>query len=229
MWAGYHRHQTKLENELMGLAVEVGRLADLLVNDDPEGAEWLRTSFAHANALLAASGLPAHVEPEIPIPESSRCQIEGYPYSFLRYLRRIYAHVSRDPGWTPREVPEGEDPTDDPVLEDESAEMESHLRCHSDAEGFYFPIDFEEVIFDDGNNLPGGMLGSTQRLMGELVTLAPCLGINLRDGALDDSEAERVNEQTEAEGPFWIEKIVWLSLFEAARLSLKYKSAICFT
>jgi hypothetical protein len=28
--------------------------------------------------------------------------------------------------------------------------------------------------------------------------------------------------------PFWIEKLVWLSLFEAARLSVEYKTAIWF-
>jgi hypothetical protein len=28
--------------------------------------------------------------------------------------------------------------------------------------------------------------------------------------------------------PLWIEEMVWLSLFEAARLSVEYKTAICF-
>jgi hypothetical protein len=106
--------------------------------------------------------------------------------------------------------------------------MRSHLLCHSDAEGFYFPIDFDDVIFDEDGSLPGGMLGSTQRLMQELITLAPYLGIKLQNGELSDSAAARLNEGSEAAGPLWIEKCVWLSIFEAARLSLKHKAAIWF-
>lgn len=37
-----------------------------------------------------------------------------------------------------------------------------------------------------------------------------------------------MNREAQKRAPFWIEKIVWLSLFEAARLSLKYKSVISF-
>jgi hypothetical protein len=47
----------------MGLAVEVGMLADLLDNDE-EGAEWLRESLANANAVLTELSLPTHSEPE---------------------------------------------------------------------------------------------------------------------------------------------------------------------
>lgn len=213
----------------MGLGVSVGMLADLLEND-PEGAEWLREGLQSANALLAANKLPMHVEPETPFSERSRCECDSYPYSCLHYLRRIYAHVLRDPHWEPEPVGEDESPADDPVVEQETNQMRSHLLCHSDAEGFYLPIDFEGVIFDDEGTLPGGMLGSTQRLMEELVVVAPYLEIDLLDGELSDAEAARLNEEAEAEeDPFYIEKFVWLSLFEAARLSLKHKAAICFT
>ncbi len=211
----------------MGLAVTVGMLSDLLEHD-LEGAEWLQEAIRSANSLLAAHKLPAHVEPNTPIRDASRCSLDSYPYSFLHYLRRIYAHVARDPNWQPQPVKDDEDPAEDPVVEEETMQMQSHLLCHSDAEGFYFPVDFEDVIFDEGGSLPGGMLGSTQRLMQELITLAPYLGIKLQDGVLSDSEAARLNEESDAEGPFWIEVCVWLSLFEAARLSLKHKAAICF-
>jgi hypothetical protein len=126
--------------------------------------------------------------------------------------------VSRDPNWQPQPVKDDEDPAEDPVVEEETMRMQSHLLCHADAEGFYVPIDFKDVIFDEDGSLPRRMLGSTQQLMQELITLAPYLGIKLRNGALADSEAARLNEEPEAEGPFWIEKCVWLSLFEAARL-----------
>ena len=81
----------------MGLAVTVGMLSDLLEHD-LEGAEWLQEAIRSANSLLATHKLPAHVEPNTPIQDASRCSLDSYPYSFLHYLRRIYAHVARDPG-----------------------------------------------------------------------------------------------------------------------------------
>jgi hypothetical protein len=64
--------------------------------------------------------------------------------------------------------------------------------------------------------------------MAELVTVAPTLRIELSNGELSNTEAKRLNREAEKQASFWMEKMVWLSLFEAARLSLKYKSAICF-
>lgn len=211
----------------MGLAITVGVLSDLLEND-PEGAEWMEEDLAAANALLAANKLPVHVEPRDPLPEASRCSCNSFGYSSLHYLRRSYAHLAKDPTWRASELAEGADPTKDPVLGEVTSEMQSHLVCHSDAEGFYLPIDFVQVLVDEEGELPGGMLGSTQRLMAELVTVAPALGIELKNGELSNAEAKRLNREAEKQASFWMEKMVWLSLFEAARISLKYKSAICF-
>jgi hypothetical protein len=162
-------------------------------------------------------------------PEASRCSQNSHSYSSLHYLRRIYAHVAKDPTWRATELAEGEDPVEDPVLDEVMNWMDSHLLCHSDAEGFYVPIDFEDVIVDnEDRELPGGLLGSTQRLMAELVTVAPTLGIELKNGELSDAEAKRLNREAHKRASFWVEKIVWLSLFEAARISLKYKSVISF-
>jgi hypothetical protein len=47
-------------------------------------------------------------------------------------------------------------------------------------------------------------------------------------GQLSDSEAEKINAAVEAEAPLWVEKAVWISLFEAARLSIQYGTAVCF-
>lgn len=212
----------------MGLSVTVGMLSDLM-EEDPEGAEWMNETFQTINKLLKMHGLPAHVEPITSITEQSRCAIDGFPYSFLHYLRRIYAYATLDPAWKPEVIADDANPAEDPVVEELTMRAQSHLLCHSDAEGFYLPIDFDEIIFDQDQTLPGAMLGSTYRLMDELVMLAPYLGIQLNNGELADSEAIRLNNDIESNAPFWIEKCVWLSLFEAARLSLKYKSAICFT
>ncbi len=212
----------------MGLAVSVGILADLRVNDE-DGFEIYRKSFKRLNKVLKANDLPAHDEPEELPDLDNRAGLVSYPYSFLHHLRRFAAHASTKPNWKPKPFPASADPAEDPLVIDESAMLSSHLLCHSDCEGFYVPIDFPEPIFAVENEIPGGMLGSTHGLMRELIAVAPYLSISLSGDELLDSEARRINESVEAEGPFWIEKAVWLSLYEAARLSIEYRTVICFT
>lgn len=213
----------------MGLAISLGVLSEILEDDDPEGAEWFETSLAAANALLVQAGLPAHVEPRsLELPEG-RASIDGFPYSFIHYVRRVYAHRCADPTWMASPLSEDEDPTDDPVLEAEGDMLRSHLLCHSDAEGFYLPVDFVDVFFaGEDSGLPGGMLGSSFRLLDELVVAAPALGIQLNAGQLSDEEAERIDELACADEGLSREYCSWLSLYEAARLSIAYKTAIVF-
>lgn len=45
---------------------------------------------------------------------------------------------------------------------------------------------------------------------------------------LSNAGAESINREVEAHAPLWIEKAVWISLFEAARLSIEHQAAICF-
>lgn len=209
----------------MGLAVEVGVQSYFMENDE-DGAKSMRQSLKKVNAVLAKKGLPEHVEPERLPKLESRAACNSFPYSFLHYLRRFYAHASANPRWKPKPFPMTQDPAEDPVVEDAMLMFESHLLCHSDCEGYYFPIDFDEPVFE--KQIPGGMLGSSQGLKRELVITAPFLGIRIKDGALSDAEANRVNERAKTEEGFWIEQLVWLSLFEAARLSIEHKTAICF-
>ena len=211
----------------MGLSVQIGVLADLLEND-PEGAEWLREGFAAANKILADHGLPPHSEPASMPPLRDRCSLSGYPYSYLHYLRRAYAHRKANPSWVAEPLPSGAKPTDDRVLRAEYQKQASHLLTHSDAEGFYLPIDFKDVLFDRREGVPGEMIGSSFRLMEELIFVAPALGITLQGPKLPDQQAEEINRLLGAQEGHHIEKIVWLSLFEAARLSVEHKSAIVF-
>jgi hypothetical protein len=211
----------------MGLAVSVGALADLKEND-PEGAEWLSESLEAMNNLLRKHGLPTHVEPETLPRLNDRAGLGSYPYSFLHYLRRFAAHAA-NPDWQPQPFPDDVRPADDSVVDQASCMFDSHLLCHSDCEGFYVPIPFDAPLFaEDGEKVPGGMLGSSQGLMKELVSVAPKLGIGLWEGLLPDSEAARINRVIEAEGVFWIEQAVWLSLYEAARLSIEHGTVISF-
>ena len=213
----------------MGLAIEVGALA-FLVREDPEGAQWFRDDMEKINEVLAEEGQSPHVEPEV-LPEiRSRADLGSFPYSFIHHLRRFYARIMVEPGWTPAPVSRGEDPTDDPALEEETSMMTSHLLCHSDAEGYYIPVDFAEPIFDETEQgrIPGEVLGSSVRLMEELVVIAPSLGITLGGGTLSDEEARRINKVGSSEEGLYLENIVWITLFEAARLSIAHRTAINF-
>jgi hypothetical protein len=212
----------------MGLAVCIGALADLLEND-PEGADWLRKDFEVVNRVLADHGLPAHVEPEIPPTLDDRSGLGSFPYSWLHYLRRAVAFARQAPGeFCP--VKEGDNPADDERIDRElSVYLASHFICHSDCEGFYVPIDFPEPLYDDDRDeLVGGVLGSSQRAMQELIQAAPLLSIPLPNGQLSDEVASAIAEEREGASPYWIERQVWLSMFEAFRLSIKTKCAVMF-
>ncbi|EMJ95796.1 hypothetical protein [Leptospira alstonii] len=211
----------------MGLAVVVGILSEDWY--DPETLDSFRKEFEKVNRLLADNDLPLHKEPErLPVLEN-RCELDSYPYSYLHYLRRAYAYRVNDPTWMAEPILDSEDPAFDPVVEEETDKFESHLLCHSDAEGFYIPIDFHPVLFEEEKDqILGGMLGSSQGLLEELIFVAPALGIQLKDGELSQSEVDAINSGLGTEEGVWIERTVWLSLFEAARLSIKHGTAICF-
>lgn len=211
----------------MSLAIEVGLLADLLEND-PEGAEMHSESLKVLNEFLEERGLPLHQEPEVKQNFDNRCSCKSFPYLFLHYLRRFYAMVVTYHDWEPEPLGENEDPSEDLVVEEESLMFESHLLCHSDCEGFYLPIDFDEIICDEDARIEGGMLCSSYRLYDELLIIAPKLGIQLLNSSLLDEEVERINKRIGSQDGFWRELCVWLALFEAARISIEHGVALCF-
>lgn len=210
----------------MGLAVCVGALADLLAND-PEGAEWIESDIKAINECLAKDGVDAHVEPRTLPQLESRDQTGSFPYSWTHYLRRIVAHAMADPSWNATPVAEDEDPTSDAAVLDATINLSGHFVCHSDSEGYYVPKDFQEVIFGDEKMTGGGIIGSSYRVMEEMQLAAKALGINLVNGELSDEGAAAINDVDEND-PFMIEKIVWLSFYEAARLSIKHNTMIVF-
>jgi hypothetical protein len=210
----------------MGLAIGVGHFSDLQKND-AEGAAWFRESLEGLNTVLQEHQLPAHQESMHPSQAESRAACDSFPYSFLHYLRRVYAHAKRDPAWRAEPLEVGQDPTEDEVLDEEMFMFESHLLNHSDAEGYYVPQDFEDVIYDD--NVPGGMTGSSQHLLRELIQAAPALNITLENGELSDAEAERINKVGESDVGLYRENTVWITLFETARLSIRYNTLIVFS
>jgi len=224
----------------MGLSISVGILADLR-ESDPEGAELVRRDFDIINEILRQHGLPKHEEPTSLPMLRDRSGVTGFPYSFLHYLRRFYARwldqreqpfVRRlyakwigQPVQMPPPVVEGEKPAHDLVLE-KIASPRHHLLWHSDCEGYYVPIEFPRVL--ESQRIDGGGLGSSVRLLKELILIAAPLGIVLRDRQLSDADASVIAEEAEKGGPYWIERLAWLTLFEAARLSIEHRAAIHF-
>ena len=213
----------------MGLGLSTDFLADMLEND-AEGAGWIRKQVEVINSFLVENGLPAHSEPEKRGTSRPRAHCSGFPCSFLHYLRRAFAHVRERPGVPLEPVVEGADPAADPIVDDAMTMMDSHLLCHSDCEGFYVPVEFDDVIFDtQDRGLPGFMLGSSQRLLAELVEVAPAIGVALGNGTLSDRVAAQLAEEEDETAPFWRERLVWLALYENARISIANKSLLVFS
>jgi len=207
----------------MGLTASIGLLDSMRGN--PDALASFRTRFTAVNDVLRAAGLPEHEEPaELP-PHVYRSELDSIGWDWLHCLRRLHALVLQ--GIEPTPPPEDYPPRElDPVLDLElSVHQRSHLIVHSDAQGWYVPIDFRDVLYGD---VPGRILGSSPRLLAELRTLAAPLDIPLGpDGSLDDAAAARLNAVTDSD-PWWREKFAWLHLFEAARLSVELSTAVLY-
>jgi hypothetical protein len=198
----------------MGLGIEVGYLQDMLGND-AEGAEWFRSALKTLNEVLSSEGLGAHDEPE-----SLPCGVisSGFPYSFLHYLRRAYACLAQDLPIRTGELTVA----DESLAADEASMLSSHLLVHSDAEGYYVPIDFADPVFHD--DLPGCMLGSSQRLLAELLELAEPLGMTTPPS----NEAVASWASLGDDDPLFHERFVWAALYRAAQASVEHKALIVF-
>ena len=229
----------------MGLALSVGLLSDLREND-ADGYRVVTEYFEAVNKLLSASSLPPHSEPLDVEPWGA----DMYGYSGLHYLRRLAAYVDSGPGLPP--------PGDGNSLNDIrlKAYFEAvvgsapagwlkrlsgrprfkrafdHLILHSDAEGFYLPQDFPQVLFaPEGANIPGGMLGSTQRLLAECDRLARLLEIP--EGLTKDSEElwEAADSQGKGDSVwqrYGVESFTCVALQAACRRSLATRAAVAF-
>jgi hypothetical protein len=218
----------------VGLDVSVGVFT--LFEEDDEYRSELVAQFKAINDRLALNNLPLHMEPQTPATNFT-CQMWGY--SGLHTLRRIAAHLQKADSVPP---PLGKDDSEDPVMKAYYDNFESltlgpkptfeHLIGHSDAEGFYVPVDFEHVLFDeDGSKLWGDMLGSTYRLREECKLIATRLEMPIGI----DVESDELWEAAEAKsspGPLWkqygIETFCCLRLLKACEISLQEKAVILF-
>jgi hypothetical protein len=149
------------------------------------------------------------------------------PYVWLHHLRRAVAYARQAPQeFAP--LAEQAHPMQDARLREEVyVIMKSHLICHSDASGFYVPVEFRgEPLYDP--HLEGLRLGSSQTALAELTQTAPLLGIDLIDGGPTKTSIDSIREEGERKHPLWIERKVWLSLYEKFRLSVEHGTAVVF-
>ncbi|WP_433216831.1 hypothetical protein [Microtetraspora malaysiensis] len=207
-----------------------------LVGLDDEGVAEFRSSLDGLSAALADEGIVWR-EPDGPPGVEMRPHTGGFPYSWLHYLRRVFALVDNDQPVTPARSADDVD-RDRRWVDSSSVLFDSHLLCHSDCAGYYVPVDFEDVVFlpESSGVYGGGMVGSSVRLLRELCRCAPALGIRLdpsasaagadTGGVLSDAEAARLF--TLPPEDFAIETMVWLTLFEACRVSVASGHAIVF-
>lgn len=214
----------------MGLSISVGVLASNCA--DKEACAYLRRGFKEVNRLLKSNKLPLHKEPSnLPRLDYRKRSVIGQPYSNLHHLRRAVAYAIR--GYTKLPDFGDADPCEDDMYDRVLSCFESHIICHSDCEGFYVPVDFAEPLYDDLKDsdprcIVGGILGSSQGAMRELVKVAPLLGIRLKAGNVSDREFARLDTLSHGDSSEATAVHVWLNFFEAARLSIARATAIVF-
>jgi hypothetical protein len=212
----------------MSLAISVGLSCG--PGDDPDAVAYHRKSLRQINRLLALHGLPPHKEPESLTSLPYRGQPISFPYAWTAYLLRAVAYARQAPDqFSP--VRDGEDPAEDRRLDAELYTFaESHVICHSHTEGYYVPIDFTDFLCENGEGgLPGRILGSSLQALQEIVRTAPLLGIRLNGRDLSDQEAMVIAQEPDGSHSCWIERKVWLSMFEAFRLSVEHKCTVVFS
>lgn len=227
----------------MGLDVVVGVFGEF---DEVECEEFAE-DFTVVRRELAVAGLPDWAEPELC--EDDVVVYDTYGPAGLHHLRRVAAHLAASGAVPP---PTGKDPAHDPVLQaahasgpghvvvvrggtaDETGPASAeptfdHLIQHSDVEGYYVPVDFDAVLHSE--DVLGGYLGSSQRLLEECLRVAEALELPIDlDPEADEVRAAARGEVEDPAG--WqrhgIASYTCLQLIGAAWHSIKTGAAITF-
>ena len=224
----------------MGLALCVGVPSEIR-ESDPEYVAYFEGQVETINGVLESFGLPPHGEPfDLEDARTFECEMIGY--SGLHYLRRLAAHLALGKGLPP---PGDDGAASDPVLHDyykifdasfargEASGMPfQHLIVHGDAEGYYLPVEFEDVIIPDPSlEIAGGMLGSSHALLRECRELGRALelpeGLSLEDEALGDAVEAQGEGETKWER-YGVETYTCLALIEACEASVETGAAVVF-
>jgi hypothetical protein len=224
----------------LGLALCVGVPSEIR-ESDPEYVAYFEQQVDAINAVLEFFDLPPHREPfEVEDDRTFECEMIGF--SGLHYLRRVAAHLALGKELPP---PGDDDAAGDPVLKDyyrifdasfargEAAGIRfQHLIVHGDAEGYYLPVEFEDVIIPDPSlEIAGGMLGSSHALLRECRELARALEIPEDLSLEDEALAEAAENQGEGEAKwerYGVESYTCVALMKACEASVETGAAVVF-
>jgi hypothetical protein len=224
----------------LGLALCVGVPSEIR-ESDPEYVAYFEEQVEAINGVLESFGLPPHHEPfDVEDERTFECEMLGY--SGLHYLRRLAAHLALGKGLPP---PGDDGAARDPVLSDYYKIFDAsfargqatgmpfqHLIVHGDAEGYYLPVEFDDVIVPDASlEIAGGMLGSSHALLRECRELARALELP-EDLSLDDEALfDAVESQGEGEAKwerYGVESYTCLALMKACEASVETGAAVVF-
>ena len=234
----------------MGLTLAVGLYAKNLAEDE-DSAEYLDEPFVQLNEVLVENGMAPHSEPRA-IPNGEYFEAEMWGYGGVHALRRLAAYISIK-GELPKPMEYGAW-NDDPVYLRFNQSHEQYIENstktgflsslrkklprpsyqHSDAEGFYVPQTFDEVIVDWSDPQRPGlgmMIGSSAKLLEECEALAKLLKLPSDFDPDSDEFLELVGSPPEFGEPWQIlavEAHTVANLTNAARASLKLGSTIQF-
>lgn len=232
----------------MALRICVG-LPPEVREGEPEYLEYFDGQVEAVNGVLDSFGLPEYQEP-FDIEEERTYECELYDDSGLHRLRRVAAHLALKGELPP---PGDEAAADDAVLGDYHKIFDAsfaqghaagmpfqHLVVHADAEGYYLPVEFEEVITPDASlEIAGGTLGSSHALLRECQELARALEIpedlSPDDEALweaADNQGEDAGEGGDEGAAKWeryaVESQTCLCLLRACEASIETGAAVVF-
>lgn len=211
----------------VGLTVVVG----ILVGAEDEAVDCVREDFAVIRRLLDRAGAPRWAEPALG--EGDDLEGDMWGYSGLHTLRRVAVHLA-ETGILPDPLAQARMASEDPLLKKAYAKWPAepagpfdHLIYHSDCEGYYVPVDFGQVIVDEG--VAGGYLGSSVRLLAETRRIATALGLP-EDLDPDSEEVFSATDGDAAGGwqRYGIESYVCLRLIQTAKHSIATGAAIAF-
>jgi hypothetical protein len=224
----------------VGLALCVGVPSEIR-ESDPEYVAYFEQQVEAINGVLESFELPPHHEPfDVEDERTFECDMIGY--SGLHYLRRIAAHLALGRDLPP---PGDDGAASDPVLSDYYKIFDAsfargqatgipfqHLIVHGDAEGYYLPVEFEDVIIPDPSlEIAGGMLGSSHTLLRECRELAQVLELPEALSLEDEAVWAAAESQGEGEAKwerYGIESYTCLALIKACEASVETGAAVVF-